>query len=86
MRRVDVFRLPFAPGLTTRLFLQKREQQLQIGETVALTGVGALQGSPPDRLPIAADLPQTQHVCEVALLFVGIAVSGCLPSVACPDR
>ena len=37
MRRVDVFRLFFAPGLAARLFLQKREQPLRVGETVALT-------------------------------------------------
>lgn len=37
MKGVDVFRLFFALGLTARLFLQKSEQQLQIGETVALT-------------------------------------------------
>ena len=57
--------------LATRLFLQKREQRLQVGEAAALTGVGALQGSPPDRFPIAADLPQAQHVCKVTLLFGG---------------
>jgi flavin-dependent dehydrogenase len=51
--------------------LGRLKQRLRIGKAAALTGVGTLQGSPPDQFPIAADLPQAQHVCKVTLLFGG---------------
>ena len=53
----------------TDLLLQKGEQISQAGKAFALPRVGILEGSPPDLLPPALGLPQTQQVGDIAHLF-----------------
>ncbi len=52
------------------LVLQKCDQQLHAGESAPLTSVRVRDGRQPDQVSIVACLPQTQHVGNVAWVFV----------------